>query len=172
MGDQFEMLSPGNACSATFPLNTIRDDYSVTRIVPLTWTQDGLAQSVALPPSAVYPEFGRLIRDQQDNPPESPPANEIVLHLPYKQTWELLGYSRGALLNSISLAPEEETTIEIFTWERVKRTREDVLSTEVESTQEITLTDKDSREVLKELVKDFSFTSSSKAELSVPLPEG
>ena len=37
------------------------------------------------------------------------PAFQFVLYLPYRQTWELLGYSRGELLNSISLGPQEET---------------------------------------------------------------
>jgi hypothetical protein len=98
------------------------------------------------------------------------PDLPMALYLPYRQTWELLGYSRGALLNSVSLAPQEETTIEVFTWDRVKRSREVAESVEQESSQDATFTDKDSREVLKELTKDSSFTFH--AGLNVQIPTG
>jgi hypothetical protein len=99
------------------------------------------------------------------------PTFEFVLHLPYRQRWELLGYSRGALLNTVSLAPQEETTIEVFTWNRVKRSTEDTLTAEFEATQELSFTDKDTREALKELTKDSEWTFSLKGEVSVPVAD-
>ena len=210
MADKFELLLPGSACEAVLPVNTIRDDYSITRLVPLVTTANGVTQSMVLPRDVVHPEFAKAVSrrlpdlplekvkggqalipewnaaikpetaspDEKDTTKISVPPSvvegllpnyEFALHLPYVQTWELLGYSRGALLNSISLAPQEESTIEIFSWERVKRTREESLSEEQESTQEVTFTDKDSREVLKELTRDTSFTFHAGLELQVPV---
>lgn len=208
MADKFELLSPG-ACSAPLPVNVIRDDYSVTRLVSLVRNEGGVTQPVVLPRGAVQPEFqkaaGRLsgkslkgvgggralvpkwnpalnlkpADGEQDGARldvdpalvrELLPDYEFALYLPYVQGWELLGYSRGALLNSISLAPQEETTVEVFSWERIKRTREETTGVEQESTHEVTLTDKDSREVLKELTRDSSFTFH--AGLSVQVPVG
>lgn len=129
---------------------------------------------------AVPPTAGTAPSQAPGGTPSSPstpePAESLLpdlpmaLYLPYRQTWELLGYSRGALLNSVSLAPQEETTIEVFTWDRVKRSREVAESVEQESSQDATFTDKDSREVLKELTKDSSFTFH--AGLSVQIPTG
>jgi hypothetical protein len=43
------------------------------------------------------------------------PNFEFVLYLPYRQCWNLLGYSRGELIQSVALAPQQETTVEIVT---------------------------------------------------------
>ena len=101
--------------------------------------------------------------------PSALPSLALAVFFPYRQTWSLLGYSRGALLNSISLVPQEETTIEVFTWDRVKRAREEAVSFEEESAQEVAFTDKDSREVLKELTKDSSFTFHAGLNLQIPV---
>jgi hypothetical protein len=95
------------------------------------------------------------------------PAFELALYLPFRQEWELLGYSRGALLNSLSLAPQEETTIEIFSWDRRKQSSERSTTTELEVTSDTTVTTKDSDEVLKEVTRDSSFQLQARGELSV-----
>ena len=51
----------------------------------------------------------------------------------WRQTKKLMGYSRGSLLQSLALAPREEVTIEISSWERRTRTLEQ--STEAETEQ-------------------------------------
>jgi hypothetical protein len=95
------------------------------------------------------------------------PAFELCLYLPFRQRWELLGYSRGALLNSLSLAPQEEATIEIFSWDRQKRSTERATTTELEVTSDVTETTKDSEEVLKEVTRDSSFQAQARGELSI-----
>jgi hypothetical protein len=95
------------------------------------------------------------------------PAFELCLYLPFRQEWELLGYSRGALLNSLSLAPQEETTIEIFSWDRRKWSSERLKTAELEVTSDATETTKDSDEVLKEVTSDSSFQLQARGELSV-----
>lgn len=99
------------------------------------------------------------------------PTFPFVFHLPYRQTWKLLGYSRGALLNSISLAPQEETTIEVFTWDRLQRLREEVIAAEQESSMEGTFNDKDSWDVLKEATKERNWTLTVGGDVKIPLSE-
>lgn len=95
------------------------------------------------------------------------PAYELSLYLPFHQTWELLGYSRGALLNSLSLAPQEETTIEVFSWDRRKRSTDRTTTTDLDVTTDVSLTTKDSDEVISEMTNDSSFQAKLGGELSV-----
>jgi hypothetical protein len=210
MADKFELLSPGDACAAALPVNLIKDDYSITRLVNLRMTEGGETQAMVLPRGVVHPQFNKIARERLsgqspdkisggrallrkwsapleskqsaagDTPPSAHginaatvdvllPSYEFALYLPYAQAWELLGYSRGTLLNSVSLAPQEESTIEIFSWERMKRTREDTLGVDRESAHEVAFTDKDTREVLKEVTKDSSFTFHAGLEVQVPV---
>ena len=93
---------------------------------------------------------------------------EFVLYLPYRQTWTLKGYSRGELLNTISLAPEEETTIEVFSWDRFIQTREEDVTVEQESTFELQLADKHSHEIVKELTKDSGWSFNIGGGVTLP----
>ena len=80
-----------------------------------------------------------------------PKAPEVGFYVPYRQTWTLLGYSRGEPLNTISLAPQEETTIELFIWDRRTNALEQTSASEVEQTIESTDSTKDTTQVLGEL---------------------
>jgi hypothetical protein len=97
------------------------------------------------------------------------PRFELVLYMPYKQTWELLGYSRGELLNSISLAPQEETTIEVFSWDRERREREEAFTFEREGTLDVAFTDKDTTETVKEMAKSSDWKVNASGDVSVPI---
>lgn len=44
----------------------------------------------------------------------------LAFHLPFTQTWKLEGYTRGRMVNSFALAPGEEQTVDVFTWDRLK----------------------------------------------------
>ena len=95
------------------------------------------------------------------------PSFELVLYLPYRQTWTLKGYSRGKLLNTISLAPQEETTIEIFSWARLKREREERLEAEIEGELEGTTSFTDSYETINEAAKDTGWTFTADGRVGV-----
>jgi len=97
------------------------------------------------------------------------PKFELVLYLPYRQTWELLGYSRGELLNSVSLGPQEETTVEIFTWDRLKRMREETFVFEQEGTLDVAFTDKVTTETVKEMTTSADWGWNVKGDVKVPL---
>jgi hypothetical protein len=97
---------------------------------------------------------------------ETFPTYQLALYLPFRQTWELLGYSRGPLISSLSLAPQEETTIEIFSWDRRKTTTEVMTGFEFEATSEDQKTTKDSYDVLNEMSHDSSFHMQADGHLS------
>jgi len=88
--------------------------------------------------------------------------------MPYRQTWTLLGYARGALLKSISLAPQEEMTIEVFTWDRHKRQVEESLTTEQEKSAETTLTHRDTLETVRDAVEHSGWKLSAHADVTIP----
>ncbi|MFF4364367.1 hypothetical protein [Streptomyces sp. NPDC001604] len=79
-----------------------------------------------------------------------PSGYEFVLWCPYRQVWTLLGYTRGELLSSIPLAPQEETTIEIFSWDRRVVKTETTMADESENTATTRQTTKDSTQVVRE----------------------
>jgi hypothetical protein len=81
----------------------------------------------------------------------------VALFLPWRQTWTLKGLSRGRLLHSLSLAPEEETTIELFTWERHRKTLEQSSETDTEQTVEGTDSTKDTSDVYSEVNRQRDF---------------
>jgi hypothetical protein len=80
-----------------------------------------------------FPEFDRKHKGKHrlDHP------RYVIGYLTeFEQTWNLLGYSRGALISSLTLIPDEEVTIEVFTWDRSKLEQEQDRGTEVERSVE------------------------------------
>jgi hypothetical protein len=99
------------------------------------------------------------------------PVFELALHLPWTQTWTLLGYSRGVLLNTVSLAPQEETTIEIFTWDRRKAEAERTSSVESEDSFEGSDTTRITSDVMREAQNSYEFTFKGNGELGVDVED-
>jgi hypothetical protein len=81
----------------------------------------------------------------------------LVVYFEWKQEWVLKGFSRGRLLHSLSLAPQEEATIELFTWDRRKRSLEQSSLTETEQSVEDEEKTQDTTEVFRELTKKDEF---------------
>jgi hypothetical protein len=98
------------------------------------------------PPPEIRPE-----------PSRTPAVFQVALILPWKQTWTLLGYSRGRLLHSLALAPGEETVLEVFSWDRRKRTLEQTSSTDTEQSSDVSNTSKDTLDVYQEMVNTGEF---------------
>jgi hypothetical protein len=95
----------------------------------------------------------------QNGAPKFTPLGQLqlALYMPWRHTWKLRGYSRGEVLHALSLAPQEEATIEVSSWDRRKRTLEDSAESEFEQTKELTQTDKDSTSVVKDVANQNSF---------------
>ena len=100
------------------------------------------------------------------------PKLDIMLALPYSQTWELLGYSRGELVNTIALGPQEETTIEVFTWDRRRRESEQSSGLEQEGLMEASFTDKNTMDVVKEMTSasDWHWNAGGGVTIPVKVP--
>ena len=96
-------------------------------------------------------------------------APGVGFYIPYRQRWTLLGYERGALLNTIALAPQEETTIELFTWDRRTSALEQTSASEVEQSIESTDSTKDTQQVLSELTHDSNFKADAKFDVNAKL---
>jgi hypothetical protein len=91
-------------------------------------------------------------------PPARPPFHlRVALFLPWRQTWTMKGLSRGRLMQSLALAPEEEATIELQTWERHRKTLEQSTETDTEQSIEGIDTTKDTSEIYGEVQRQSDF---------------
>ena len=81
----------------------------------------------------------------------------MTLYLPWRHTWKLTGYSRGELLHTLALAPQEDVTIEVTSWDRYKRTYEESAESSFEQSRDFTQTDKDSHAVVRDITNGSSF---------------
>lgn len=97
-------------------------------------------------------------------PPEQIPAVPdlqqpflLGVQVIHRQQWNLLGYATGDLIHSLPLAPGEEATIEILTWDRNVYKREEEITYDLERQIEENRQFKDSREVLKEIEETKSW---------------
>jgi hypothetical protein len=89
----------------------------------------------------------------------------LAVYFEWVQEWTLKGFSRGRLLHSLSMGPQEETTIELFTWDRRKRTLEQSSLTETEESVEDEEKTQDATEVYRELTKKDEFQWKAGGEL-------
>src|SRR5262249_33855003 len=95
----------------------------------------------------------------------------LALYTPWKQQWKLKGYSRGELLQALALAPQEEVTIEVSSWDKRKTTFEDSAQSEFEQSTDFTQTDKDSQSVVREVGNQFQAGMTSGMQVGVKVSE-
>lgn len=86
---------------------------------------------------------------------------QLGLYLPFEQAWALQGYTRGRMVKSFSLAPGEEQTVEIFTWDRQKSALESSSTAEAEQTTEATGTRRDALDVSQDVARQTGFQMST-----------
>ena len=100
----------------------------------------------------------------------TPPLPQFAIGLVqvFKQTQHLKGFSRGRLIESVTLGPEEEVSVEVFSFDRTVEQREDTRSTEVTSEVERTRNQSQSFEISNEI--ENTVGASVGAELGVSLP--
>ena len=94
------------------------------------------------------------------------PRYDIGLFTTFEQTWTLAGYSRGSLVNSITLAPQEEITIEIFTFDRRKVEEERTLTTEFERNTDVSAMNT----ITSTIAREFAENSHLAGDLGLGLP--
>ncbi|MBN2193997.1 MAG: hypothetical protein JW751_14375 [Polyangiaceae bacterium] len=106
----------------------------------------------APPPSGAPPPSVVIV-----TPPSEPPWPWVLkkpvwgLYLLYEQAWFWEGSSLGELIESISLTPEEELEIEVFSWDRTKLGSDLETTDLVDKRGETSLTSHDSAQVTKRL---------------------
>ncbi|MDH2427012.1 hypothetical protein [Sphaerisporangium sp. TRM90804] len=89
--------------------------------------------------------------------PANPIGLPVAVFLPWRQTWALTGFSQGDLRSSLALAPQEEMTIEVSSWERRLRTLDQSSQTDVEQSFESVQTQRDTDDVFSELTNRHDF---------------
>ncbi len=121
--------------------------------------------------SVFNPNLGILIEGVVSPPAPKPdaPKFEIGLLNTYEQTWELRGYSRGALLSSLTLAPNEETEIEVFTWDRLKVEEEQTFGSEFEGNREISVLSRTTSDVAASLSEALTTNAGIQGGISLPV---
>jgi hypothetical protein len=92
----------------------------------------------------------------------------VAVFVPWKQTWTLKGFSRGNLLHSIAMAPLEEVTLQVFSWERRTRSLDQSSETEVDQATEVSNSTRDTEDVFKEMIskRDFAWQLSGSLDAS------
>jgi hypothetical protein len=96
----------------------------------------------------------------------------VAVMVPWRQTWTLAGFSRGALLSSLPLTPQEEVLIEMHSWERRTRSLDQSSEAESEQSFESLDTTKDTDETFNELTKKQDFTWQVAGSLDVSYSPG
>ena len=99
------------------------------------------------------------------------PRYEIAILSTIEQDWKLLGYSRGALLKSITLAPREQLSIEVFTFDRIKTEEEQTFGTEFESNLELNSLVRGSTAVASEVTQTLGVEGGLKGGASIQAVE-
>jgi hypothetical protein len=95
----------------------------------------------------------------------------VALFVPWRQTWKLKGFSRGNLLQSLAMAPQEEIVIELSSWERtvgpvaVEQSSETDIKQALASSQ----TSTDTNDIFDELMwrHDFSWQLSGSIDATI-----
>jgi hypothetical protein len=109
-------------------------------------------------------------------PPEKPTFSQaglqIAVLLPWRQRWILEGYSRGSLISSIALAPREETTISILSWERRAKALEQSTETDVEQQFDFTQTTRDTEDIFNEITNQHDFQAQLNGSLDASYTNG
>ncbi len=112
-----------------------------------------------------------LVPDPQPAAPEEPPnpldirTLPLAFHLPFTQTWKLEGYTRGRLVKSFALAPGEEQTVEVYTWDRQHSSLESTLSFEQEQSTEATGTRRDTTDVARDVGRQTGFEMTTQGKV-------
>ena len=89
----------------------------------------------------------------------------LALYLPFRQQWKLRGYNRGRLVNSFTLAPQEEQTIEVFKWDRLATTLDSTTTFESDETNESSSTRRDTTDVARDVSKQTGFETNSNGKV-------
>ncbi len=173
-GEEIKLKSPDGKDIKTIDIKKLldvmpKDNIHEGEMLPLDKSEDNTKKDIEIIPSNNCP----CAADTSIQPPGKPLTSADFVNVPlavyfeWEQHWMLKGFSRGKMLYSLPMAPQEETTIEISTWDRRKKTLEQSSITETEQAIEDEEKTQDSNEVYKELTKKNEFDWKAGATLDV-----
>ncbi len=85
----------------------------------------------------------------------------MAIYMPFLQQWLLDGYTRGRIVNSFSLGPHEEQTVEIFTWAKSSSSLTSSMTFEQEQQTETSGTRHDALDVAHDVAHQAGFETST-----------
>ncbi|WP_405724444.1 hypothetical protein OG885_00800 [Streptomyces sp. NBC_00028] len=93
----------------------------------------------------------------------------LAIYMPFTQQWKLGGYTRGRVVNSFTLGPSEEQTVEVFTWDRLRTGFESTDSFDSEQNTESSGSRRDAVDVSRDVAQQsgFEMTSGGKVGFTV-----
>lgn len=100
------------------------------------------------------------------------PKYEIGLVTTYEQEWALLGYSRGALLHSTTLSPDENLMIEVFNWEKNTITNEETNTNSYEKNRQINSKTSAASKIGLDVTRAVTTTAGAEGGLATPPIKG
>lgn len=194
MSEDGKSRGPGSlisACAIDLPADDVVEAIDFERFFRLNITYGDLEGPLILdigrPENALFPalplsddreQWSRMSRRPADNvravgDPDPDPLQigslALALYLPYQQAWRLDGYTRGRIVNSFSLGPGEEQTVEVFTWDRRTTSMESTSSLEQEQGTESSGSRRDTSDVAADVSRQsgFELTSGGKVGFTV-----
>ncbi|WP_203817168.1 hypothetical protein [Paractinoplanes ferrugineus] len=96
----------------------------------------------------------------------------VAVLLPWKQTWTLTGFSRGNLISSLAMAPGEETTITVSSWERRSKSLAQSAETDLEQSFDYSSTTRDTEDVMREVTSTNEFDAQAYGSLDASYSPG
>ena len=85
----------------------------------------------------------------------------MAIYMPFLQQWQLDGYTQGRIVNSFSLGPGEEQTVEIFTWAKSSSSLTSATSFESEQETESSGSRHDALDVSEDVAHQAGFETST-----------
>jgi len=101
--------------------------------------------------------------------PFTDPQPHFALYATFEQEWQPKGYTRGELINTLSLAPGEQLTLEFHSWDKTTFKSEEELLREAELRVSERLTERDSLTIAREM--SIQQGSSAGGGFSVLIPD-
>ncbi|GIF21563.1 hypothetical protein BJ973_004992 [Actinoplanes tereljensis] len=96
----------------------------------------------------------------------------VAVLLPWKQTWTLTGFTRGNLISSLAMAPGEETTITVSSWERRSKSLIQSAETDIDQSFDYTSSTRDTEDVMREVTSTNEFDAQAYGSLDASYSPG
>jgi radical SAM protein with 4Fe4S-binding SPASM domain len=137
------------ACRIDLPPNDVVEEIEFERFFRLNLTFGSLHESAGF--NLTHLALRENAGGDQAPSPIDVGALPVALYMPFTQQWQLDGYNRGRLVNSFTLAPGEEQTVELFTWDRVRSSFESSTSFDTEQSTESSGTRRDVTDIANDV---------------------